>query len=346
MPAAYPAAIFSNPAMFGQPVAVAKPKTEPAVVRPAPLPVAPNARRGITLANLAENVPHGTRTDPTRAFTCGAGYKLFPEVAQQPDGKDALVYWKAFNTETKRTEFLVGPEALKSFTSAPSDYATAAANAFLGKQDAVTLASARTVDVAVGEGFGAAVHELRKAQVTAWTDPSWVAETTINVVSSVGPAAAARAELRLQARAAAAEAVAAEPTATGFVAHINDDLPLGKIDGTRTMNCANCAIATDSSIAGSPATALPGDVTDTLALSRHYGKPWSEWISTSKDVEDAMAAAGPGSRGIVFGRNPHANVGHFFNVVNEDGRVLFVDGQTGGAASVRSFDKFLLLRTN
>jgi hypothetical protein len=56
---------------------------------------------------------------------------------------------------------------------------------------------------------------------------------------------------------------------------VNDDLPLGKIAGTRTMNCANCAIATDASIAGSPASALPGEVTRVADLTAVYDKPWS-----------------------------------------------------------------------
>ena len=344
----YPAAMFSNPAMFGQPVALAEPSSASTAAHPKPaaLPVAPDARRGVSLANLADDVLRGTRTDPTRAFTCGAGYKLYPEVARQPDGKDALVYWKAFNTETKRTEFLVGPDSLHAFTSAPSDYRTAAANAFLGEQDAVTRASAKTVDVAVREGFGPATRELWKAQLTAWTDPAWVAKTTVNVVSAVGPASAAKAELRLQARAAAAEAVVSEPSATGFIAHVNDDLPLGKLAGTRTMNCANCAIATDASIAGSPASALPGDVTRVADLTAVYDKPWSGAMTDPAQMAAAMAEAGPGSRAIVFGQSNSQQVGHFFNVVNDGGTIRFLDGQTGTTAAMTPYNTFWLLRTN
>ena len=342
--AAYPAAIFSNPAMYGAPVRPAPPPPA-SPPRPAPLAVAPNAMHGVALANLAEHVPAGTRTDASRAFTCGAGYKLYPEVSKQPDGTDALVYWKAFNTETKRVEFLVGSDTLKTFTSAPSDYATAAANAFMGEQDAATRESARVVDLAVRKGFGPAIEHLGTASAAAWTDPKWVIKTTANVVSAVGPSAAVAADVRLQVRTAAAERAFAEPSATAFVAHVSNDVPLGKLPGTRTMNCANCAIATDASIAGSPATALPGDVTKVSDLAEYYEKPWSAWIRTPNDLEAAMAAEPAGARGIVFARNPRAGVGHFFNVVNEDGRVMFVDGQTGGAASLRGYDKFLLLRT-
>lgn len=74
---AHPPAIFTNPAMLGAPVVLAPPPPA-APVKPAPLAAAPNARHGVTLANLAEDVPKGTRTDQTRAFTCGAGYKRRP----------------------------------------------------------------------------------------------------------------------------------------------------------------------------------------------------------------------------------------------------------------------------
>jgi len=341
----YPAAIFSNPAMFAQPVALAKPPPPPPA-KPAPLTAAPNAWRGITLAPLADGLPGGTRTDASRAFTCGAGYKLYPEVARQPDGKDALVYWKAFNTQEKRVEFIVGPDALAVFTSAPGDFAVAAANGFMGGQDAVTIESAKVVDILMRDGLDPALRQLGKAQRTAWTDPSWVARTTANVVSSVGPSTVVAAEVRLEARAAAAEAAAAKPSATGFVQHVNNDLPLGKIDGTRTMNCANCAIATDASMAGSPASALPGDLTHASELSSRYGKSWSPVMTTRADLEAAMQQAGPGSRGIVFGRSPNARIGHFFNVTNEAGEVRFVDGQVGGAASLGGYGELWLLRTN
>jgi hypothetical protein len=235
---------------------------------------------------------------------------------------------------------------LKAFTSTPSDHRTAAANAFLGEQDAVTLASAKTVDVAVRKGFGPAAREVLNAQVTAWTDPAWVAKTTVNVVSAVGPASAVRAELRLEARAAAAEAIISEPSATGFVAHVNDDLPLGKIAGTRTMNCANCAIATDASIAGSPASALPGEVTRVADLTAVYEKPWSGSMADPAEMAAAMRDAGPGSRAIVFGQSSSAEIGHFFDVVNDGGTIRFLDGQSGTTAAMAPYDRFWLLRTN
>ena len=39
-----------------------------------------------------------------------------------------------------------------------------------------------------------------------------------------------------------------------------------------TMNCVNCAIATDATLAGRPASALPGDTTLIGELERHFGR--------------------------------------------------------------------------
>lgn len=341
----YPAAIFSNPAMLGRPVSFAPPPP-PSAPKPAPLATAPDAHRGIQIATLAEGLPSGTRTDPSRAFTCGAGYKLYPEVAKQPDGTDAIVYWKAFNTEAKRVDFLVGPDSLSSFTRAPSDFATAAANAFMGEQDAATRESMKVVDLAVREGFGPAIGHLGVASKAAWTDPKWVAKTTFQVVSSIGPSTAVAVEARLEARAVAAEAAVGETGATGFVTHVNKDLPLGKTAGDRAYNCANSAVATDATLSGKPASALPGVVTKAPDLAELYGSSWSPPSQAASGIEAPMAAAGPGARGIVLGKYPNEKVGHFFNVVNDGGSVRFVDGQSGTAANLAPFESFWLLRTN
>lgn len=343
--AAYPTAIFSNPAMFGPAVSLAPPPPPPAA-HPAPLAAAPNAMHGVTLANLAENVPSGTRSDPSRAFTCGAGYKLYPEVSKQPDGKDAVVYWNAFNKETKRVEFLVGPDSLKTFTSAPSEYATAAANALMGEQDGATRESMRVVDVAVRRGFGPAIDHLATASIEAWTDPKWVAKTTFNVVSSLaGPAEtrAAASEMRAE-----ASPVVESPTSglsratlspgsnppasisTFSYKNVNPGFPAPG----RTMNCVNCAVATDATLAGRPATALPTPGPLQLEdVQNAVGGSFVE-VASPADVEAALLRSGPGSRAIVAGFRADPNPGHVFNAVNEGGRVQFLDGQTGAPAVV------------
>jgi hypothetical protein len=329
-------------------VALAPPPPE-APAKPLPLRAAPNAMHGVTLANLAEHVPAGTRTDPSRVFTCGAGYKLYPEVSKQPDGKDALVYWKAFNTETKRVEFLVGPDALKTFTSAPSDYATAAANAFMGEQDAATRESARVVDLAVRKGFGPAIGHLGTASEAAWSDPKWVAKTVMGVASSLAVPEASTtsaAEVESAASRTLSEAGATGPTAGGSIRGVNKDLPIGNTAGDRANNCANCAIATDAMLAGRPACALPGRVTPASKLSEYFGTRWSKEMKTEADMAAAMKSAGPGKRAVVFGLPAGTTTGHFFNVVNQDGAIRFLDGQSGTSANVAPYTKFWLLPTN
>lgn len=123
----------------------------------------------------------------------------------------------------------------------------------------------------------------------------------------------------------------------------------GSIRGVNTiggnMNCVNCAIATDATLAGRPTSALGGGpypigVLETFYNAR-FGAPGS--IDT---VSEAMSAAGSGARGIVFGSRRGGRVGHVFNVVNQDGVVRFLDGQAGTAASFKGYESFQLLRTN
>lgn len=112
------------------------------------------------------------------------------------------------------------------------------------------------------------------------------------------------------------------------------------------MGSQDCAIATDATLSGKPASALPGEVTHASDVAAHYGKSWSGACNTASGIEVPMGAAGPGARGIVFGKVPNERVGHFFNVVNDDGAVRFVDGQTGAVANLTPYERFWLLRTN
>jgi hypothetical protein len=345
----YPAALFSNPAMLGPAASLAPPPPKPAP-KPAPLAAAPDARRGIQIATLAEGLPSGTRTDPSRAFTCGAGYKLYPEVARQPDGKDAIVYWKAFNAEAKRVDFLVGPDSLSRFTSAPSDFATAAANAYMGEQDAATRESAKVVDLAVREGFGPAIGHLGTASKAAWSDPKWVAKTLFNVASAGAGTASTKAactEARTEASAVTASS-ARSPVASTVRAHTIADVNPGypRAPG-RTMNCVNCAVATDATLAGRPATALPSPHPLQLAdIEQSVGGNFRR-VGSPAEIEAVLLEAGPGARAVVAGARAAPNPGHVFNAVNVEGRVYFVDGQSGGAAVINdpTYVKWGMLQT-
>ena len=58
-----------------------------------------------------------------------------------------------------------------------------------------------------------------------------------------------------------------------------------------------------------------------------------------------MLNAGDGARGIIFGSRG-TQTGHFFNVVNQKGTIRFLDGQTGGSATLEGFKGFSLLKIN
>ena len=222
----YPSAIFTNPAMQGAPVALAPPAPAPkAAPEHQPLVASPHAERGITAAPLrASSLPVGSRTDLTRAFTCGAGYKLYPELKMQEDGKEAVLYYTAVNVKEGRAEFIVGPDSLATFTSNPKDYADAALRFFAqGMPNEVAAESGKVVDAAMRDGFGAAFRQLGKAWMTAIKDPEWVVQNGTQVAAGlVGAAAAQRvargAEVKqlatLHAERLAATAVREEPAIT------------------------------------------------------------------------------------------------------------------------------------
>ncbi|MGC6100551.1 toxin glutamine deamidase domain-containing protein [Enterobacter quasiroggenkampii] len=55
-----------------------------------------------------------------------------------------------------------------------------------------------------------------------------------------------------------------------------------------------------------------------------------------------MTDAGSVSRGIVFGSYGPGQPGHVFNVVNQNGTVRFLDGQTGKSTDLSQFKSFQL----
>lgn len=110
------------------------------------------------------------------------------------------------------------------------------------------------------------------------------------------------------------------------------------------LNCVNCVVATDATLAGRPASALSEGPFRIDVLERHYGARFGASTSIA-DIARSVSAAGPGARGIVFGSRV-GDVGHVFNVANQNGVVRFLDGQSGGAASVSGYNGFRLLRTN
>jgi hypothetical protein len=111
------------------------------------------------------------------------------------------------------------------------------------------------------------------------------------------------------------------------------------------LNCVNCAIATDAMLAGRPASALGGGPYSIDVLKKLFGRQFSPPASIAH-ISDEIASAGPGARGIIFGSRGSGEVGHVFNVVNQNGTVRFLDGQSGGVAATNGYTSFQLLRTN
>jgi hypothetical protein len=201
-PQRYAPELFANPAMRGKPVALA-PAPPPKVEL---LPASKAPRTGVRLAVLTDDLPRDTRCLPARALTVRQ-YKLYPEVRRE-DGADKVVYWTAYNTDAKRVDYVVGPDALASFSRSTADYGRAADTTFAqGPPDEVTKQSLKAVEAGVRGGFGPAIRQLGTAWKTALSDPKWIAKTAVDAVIGLGSAMPAR--RAIVARGAAAEAQAA-----------------------------------------------------------------------------------------------------------------------------------------
>jgi filamentous hemagglutinin len=131
-------------------------------------------------------------------------------------------------------------------------------------------------------------------------------------------------------------------TVAGSIRNVNPGYPATG----RTENCVNCTVATDATLSGSPAAALPSNAPVGIrVLEQHYGSRFGP-ATTNVGIEQKMLEAGNGARGIVFGSRGPNEAGHVFNVVNQNGVVRFLDGQTGSAATFSGYQSFHLLMTN
>jgi uncharacterized protein YukE len=127
-------------------------------------------------------------------------------------------------------------------------------------------------------------------------------------------------------------------------------------------NCQSCVTAVDNQLAGLSK--------DTRAIERVFGPgdqfaspAWKQNIANAvgtsnsfrsvgsyDDIATQLHNAGDGARGIIHGMRvgpggvPQA--GHVFNVVNRNGRIFFIDGQTGKLAHLENYSGGLeFLRT-
>ncbi|MFJ4391794.1 toxin glutamine deamidase domain-containing protein [Pseudomonas soli] len=129
----------------------------------------------------------------------------------------------------------------------------------------------------------------------------------------------------------------------GTIRNVNPGFPTTG----RTHNCVNCAIATDATLSGFPASALPVNHTRGVPLSvleKHFDAKFTG-VMKPQAVELEMIRAGNGAQGILFGTYAGESVGHVFNVVDQKGVVRYLDGQTGKPARLEDFSLLRILRT-
>ncbi|WP_027344461.1 toxin glutamine deamidase domain-containing protein [Hamadaea tsunoensis] len=114
--------------------------------------------------------------------------------------------------------------------------------------------------------------------------------------------------------------------------------------GRGKLNCRACALAVDATLAGNPASALPHIVGGPYTpIEEYYGREFVPMSGLSAVVEQ-MAKAGPGARGIVYGQL--GSKAHVWNVINDKGKIVFLDGQSGIASDTTKWRYYRLLRTN
>lgn len=153
----------------------------------------------------------------------------------------------------------------------------------------------------------------------------------VNVLSFLTPLGA---EFRATTAASAAEF---RSLLAGSIRHVNPSRSI--------WNCVNCAIATDATLAGRPASALKSGPTSITVLEDLYGGHFNS-VAGRSAIEVLLIESGPGARGIVAGSRAPGEYGHVFNGVNQNGTVRFLDGQIGGPATFDGFADFYFLRTN
>ncbi|MYX37827.1 MULTISPECIES: RHS repeat-associated core domain-containing protein [unclassified Streptomyces] len=114
-------------------------------------------------------------------------------------------------------------------------------------------------------------------------------------------------------------------------------------------NCRGCSLALDRLLSGKGVPSPRGirgwmergglDTIEANYPGRKFRDMSFYWVIRT------VRQAGPGARGIVFGADKRG--GHVFNVVNQDGRVVFLDAQIPqGAQHAATWDSYQFLRTD
>ena len=150
-------------------------------------------------------------------------------------------------------------------------------------------------------------------------------------------------------------AVAGADAATASVEGAGATAPgasvVNKVAGTQ--NCVSCVIAGDSTLEGSPASAIKLDpdvpIPDGMkeiaeyASARYAGAKWN-WVRGQGPIDRQLLAAGDGARGIVYGVRRNGTA-HVWNAAVQRGRVNYIDFQTGGKGSFNGYYAYAFIRT-
>ncbi|WP_462264569.1 RHS repeat-associated core domain-containing protein [Mucilaginibacter sp.] len=115
---------------------------------------------------------------------------------------------------------------------------------------------------------------------------------------------------------------------------------INKVNGN--TNCVNCALATDNYLKGRPTSALNSQPTQLSVIEQEYNAKFTHGLS----IEQVKGMVGQkGQMGIVFGNRGIGRVGHVFNVINQNGQINFIDGQTGQGANLSGYKNFSFIPT-
>ena len=121
----------------------------------------------------------------------------------------------------------------------------------------------------------------------------------------------------------------------------------------RCTNCVSCALATESTLAGRPASAipLPHGQRNINTINQTLGTHINDWVKASPDPEvlhRIMTSMGD-SRMLVVGSRGAGLPGHAWNGVVRGGQASLLDAQVGGrfpTQALEEFQELYLLRTD
>ena len=122
------------------------------------------------------------------------------------------------------------------------------------------------------------------------------------------------------------------------------------------MNCFWCAVETDRRLAtgvyeGIAQEVVNGQGVDLFSALDYLGVEQPASAASTAKLEEFMLNAGDSARAIIFGMRPDlpggaAPIHHFFNAVNAEGVIYFLNGQAETYQDMSTFVEYYIIRTN